>query len=177
MNNSFVAKSRIADFLPGQQGEICPIPGERVQGENKCVLHVWCPREENPRVQAATPQLPAHHRHVQPYVKSLVIKWRFHNPSHNLTCTNVEDSRPDQCSEQVKSTTCICHLNQVWSFSMQSSGCDNQDRSFMSSSVLCNMQFTLMLSFFASKTFTFLGTFPIKYVIPFYSTFHRKLAI
>lgn len=73
LNDSFVAKSRISDFLTGQQGEIRTVPGERVQGENKPLLHVWRPREENPRVQAADPQLPAHHRHVQPCVKSLLF--------------------------------------------------------------------------------------------------------
>lgn len=62
------AKSRISHFVTGQQGEVCPVPGEGVPGENQPILHVWRPREENPRVQAAAPELPARHHHVQPYV-------------------------------------------------------------------------------------------------------------
>ena len=64
---------RFPSFLTGQQGEIRPAPGERVQGEDKPSLHVRRACEENPRVQAAASQLPAHHHHVQPYVKSLVF--------------------------------------------------------------------------------------------------------
>lgn len=66
-------------FLSGQQGEIRPVPGEGVQGENKPVLHVRRTREENPRVQAAGPQLPAHHHHVQPYVDDSFLR----NPALN----------------------------------------------------------------------------------------------
>lgn len=55
-------------FSAGQQAQVRPAAGEGVQGEDQPVLHVRCAREEDPRVQAAAAQLPAHHRHVQPYV-------------------------------------------------------------------------------------------------------------
>lgn len=64
----------LSHSLTGQQGEIRPVPGEGVSGGDQPVLHVRRPREENPRVQAAAAQLPAHHHHVQPYVKSLITK-------------------------------------------------------------------------------------------------------
>lgn len=42
-------------FVTGQQGEICPVPGEGVPSENQPSLHVWRPREEDPRIQAPAP--------------------------------------------------------------------------------------------------------------------------
>lgn len=101
-------------FLTGQQGEIRPVPGEGIQGENKPILHVWRPCEENPRVQAPAAQLPAHHRHVQPYVKSLITKCQEVSratawlgdcqvTSHNLMFLMWKNSSPSK-SKQTLST-------------------------------------------------------------------------
>lgn len=133
-NNSSVPtnKSHHFPFLTGQQGEIRPAPGERVQGENQPSVHVWRPREEDPRVQAAAPQLPAHHHHVQPYVKphyKVPEGFTSHRTAlqsyitqsnttwHNLTHPDAEDSpQPTAGSlsklEQTQRMGSICRLNQ-----------------------------------------------------------------
>lgn len=55
----------------GKQVEVCHTPGGALQGEDQPQLHVWHPSQENPWVQEAASQLPAHHHLLQPWVRTI----------------------------------------------------------------------------------------------------------
>lgn len=54
--------------LPGEQDEVCCPSWRALQGQDQPQLHVWRPGEEDPWIQKAASQLPAHRHTIQQWV-------------------------------------------------------------------------------------------------------------